>query len=106
MEHIQAATIYAASITNPFNNVLPNFSIFGAQFTQLWQKLLGALWALCLIGSAAFVLIGFMRMSAATSGGNPAKHQDARNMTIWALIAFGACAAIAVIVGAILAVVS
>jgi hypothetical protein len=29
-----------SSIPNPLNGILPNFTIFGAQFTLLWQKLI------------------------------------------------------------------
>ncbi|MFC4245063.1 hypothetical protein ACFOYW_16975 [Gryllotalpicola reticulitermitis] len=107
MEHIQAAAAYLATTPNPFNGVTPDFSVFGVQFTQLWQKLLGAIWALGIIISAVCVILGFVRMSAAaTAGGNPVKHQEAKSMTIWALICLGALAAIAVIVGAVLAIFS
>ncbi len=91
-------------IDNPLDGILPDFNIFGLEFTQLWQKIIGGLWALAIIGAVIFVIIGVGNMAVATSGSNPAAYKDARNQAMWAGIALGVLAALAVIVGAILSV--
>lgn len=94
------------TIDNPLNGILPDFSIFGVQFTQLWQKVIAGLWGLGIIAAVIFVLLGVTHMAAATSGGNPSAYKDARNQALWAGISLGVLAALAVIVGAILALFS
>lgn len=91
-------------IDNPLDGILPDFSIFGLEFTQLWQKILGGLWALAIIAAIIFVIIGVGNMAVATSGSNPGAYKDARNQAMWAGISLGVLAALAVIVGAILSV--
>ncbi|MGV8970706.1 MAG: hypothetical protein ACOH10_00160 [Rhodoglobus sp.] len=93
-------------IDNPLDGILPNFSIFGVEFTLLWQKLIGGVWGLAIIAAIIFVLLGVTQMSAATTGGNPSAYKDARNQALWAGISLGVLAALAVIVGAILALFS
>lgn len=44
---------------NPFDGVQPNFSVFGAEFTEWWQLLLGGLWGI------GFIIIAFMGIMAA-----------------------------------------
>lgn len=91
-------------IDNPLDGILPDFSIFGVEFTQLWQKILGGLWALAIIAAIIFVIIGVGNMAVATSGSNPGAYKDARTQAMWAGISLGVLAALAVIVGAILSV--
>jgi len=91
-------------IDNPLDGILPDFSIFGLEFTQLWQKILGGLWALAIIAAIIFVIIGVGNMAVATSGSNPGAYKDARTQAMWAGISLGVLAALAVIVGAILSV--
>ena len=91
-------------IDNPLDGILPDFSIFGLEFTQLWQKIIAGLWALAILGAVVFVIIGVGNMAVATSGSNPGAYMDARNQAMWAGIALGVLAALAVIVGAILSV--
>ena len=92
------------AIDNPLNGILPDFSIFGVQFTELWQKLIAGIWALCII--VAIIALGWSlgSMAAATAGSNPADYKLGRTRAIWAGISLGALAAFGVIVGAILAV--
>jgi Type IV secretion system pilin len=90
-------------IDNPLDGILPDFGIFGVEFTQLWQKLLGGLWGLAIIAAIAFLLIGVTQMAAASTSGNPSAYKDSRNQAMWGGISLGILAALAVIVGAILA---
>lgn len=90
-------------IDNPLNGLLPNFSVFGVEFTALWQKLLTGIWGIAIVASIAFLLIGIGSMATATAGSNPMEYKVGRTKAIWAGIALGLLAALGVIVGAILA---
>lgn len=95
-------TLTSAAIANPLDGILPDFGIFGVEFTQLWQKIVAGLWGIAIIAAIVFVLLGVTHMAAATSSGNPSAYRDARNQAMWAGIALGLLAALAVVVGAIL----
>ena len=90
-------------INNPLDGILPNFSIFGVEFTALWQKLVAGIWAVGIILAIVFVAVGVTQMAGASSSGNPAAYKDARTQAMWAGISLGILAALSVIVGAILA---
>ncbi|GAA1062030.1 MULTISPECIES: hypothetical protein [Agromyces] len=90
---------------NPLDGIVPDFAIFGAEFTELWQKLMAGLWGLALIACAAFLIISLAQLSAAGgSNGNPMEYKNARTKALWAGLGLGLLAAVAVIVGAILAI--
>ena len=108
-EHVAATShlVAAGTIPNPLENVFPDFSVFGTQFNQLWQKVLAGLWGLALIAAIAGMLIGGGRMAVnGGANGNPQAYKDARSGLGIAAIGFGVLAAIAIIVGAILFFVS
>ncbi|MDQ0894504.1 hypothetical protein [Agromyces ramosus] len=96
-------TVIRAAIDNPLDGIIPDFSIFGAEFTQLWQKLLAGLWGIGIILAIVFLIIGIVKMASASSSGNPNEYKTARTQAMWAGISLGVLAALAVIVGAILA---
>lgn len=107
IELIQHATVVHAAIDNPLNGVAPDFSIFGVQFNTLWKKLLAGIWAVCIVISIAFLLVGLTGMAGSSEGGgNALAYKTARTKAMWAAIALGCLAAAAVIVGAILAIFS
>lgn len=87
---------------NPIGGLVPDFTIFGAEFTEWWQKLFAAGWALAIIIALFFTIRGVVQMSS--SDDNPNSYQTGRKsairsgLTLVVLIAFG------VIVGAIFAV--
>ena len=91
------------AIANPLDGILPDFSIFGVEFTALWQKLVAGIWAVGIILAIVFIAIGVTQMAGASSSGNPAAYKDARTQAMWAGISLGVLAALSVIVGAILA---
>lgn len=93
------------TIDNPLDGVLPDFTIFGAEFTELWQKIIGGIWAIGIILTIIFVIVGIIKMGSASNGGNPQEYKSARTQAMWAGISLGVLAALAVIVGAILAIV-
>ena len=92
------------TIDNPLNGILPNFDIFGVQFTALWQKLLAGAWGMAIVIAIVFLLIGLTSMATATAGSNPMDYKIGRTKAIWAGISLGLLAALVVIVGGILAV--
>lgn len=97
-------TIIRAAIDNPLDGILPNFEIFGTEFTELWQKLLAGLWGIAVVAAVAFLILGITKVAAAGgANGNPNEYKTARVQVIWAAIGLGGLAALAVIVGAILA---
>ncbi len=97
----------AAAVPNPLNNIVPNFTIFGAEFTQLWQKLLAGLWGLAIIVAIVYLILGVGSMAAASGvSANPMAHAEGRRKAIGAAIAIAVLATLGVIVGAILNVVS
>jgi hypothetical protein len=98
--------VHAAGVQNPLNGILPDFSIFGAQFTQLWQKLVAGLWAVCIVIAVVYLIIGITSMGKASTSGNPNEYKIGRTQAVWSGISLGGLAAIAVIVSAILAIAS
>ena len=91
-------------INNPLNGILPNFTIFGAQFTALWQKLIAGVWAIGIVLCIVFLVMSITQMASASSGGNPNEYKTARTGALWSGVSLGALAALAVIVGAVLAI--
>ena len=99
--------VLAAAVPNPLDNIVPNFTIFGTQFTQLWQKLIAGLWGLAIIVAVVYLILGVGSMAAASGvNANPMAHAEGRRKAIGAAIAIGVLAALGVIVGAILNIVS
>lgn len=87
---------------NPIDGIIPDFSVFGAEFTQWWEKLFGALWAIAIIVALVYLLLGVVTM--AQSGDNPHDYSQGRGRAIKALVAVVILAAFGVVVGAVFAV--
>lgn len=98
-------TIIRAAIDNPMDGIIPDFNIFGTEFTELWQKILAGVWGIGIIIAIVFIILGAVGMSSSSAGGNPQEHKTARKQFFGALIALAVLAALAVIVGAVLALV-
>lgn len=96
--------IFLDSIDNPLNGILPDFTIFGVQFTQLWQKLVAGAWGIAIVAAIVFLIIGLASMATATAGSNPMEYKVGRTKAVWAGISLGLLAALGILVGAILAV--
>ena len=99
--------VLAATVPNPLDNIVPNFTIFGTEFTQLWQKLIAGLWGLAIIVAVVYLILGVGSMAAASGvSANPMAHAEGRRKAIGATVAIAVLAALGVIVGAILHIVS
>lgn len=92
------------TIANPLDGVVPDFTIFGAEFTELWQQVLGGLWGIAIVIAVVFVIVGLVTMGKA-GGSNPHSYKEGQTQLKWALISLAGLAALAVGVGAILALV-
>lgn len=90
-------------IANPLDHILPNFTVFGAEFTQLWQKLLAAIWGIAILVAVVYLILGMLSMATASGpAANPMAHAEGRKKAVMAALALGCLAALAVIVGAVL----
>jgi len=103
---MNSLTIVAAKIKNPLDGILPDFSFGGQEFTELWQKLVAAVWAGGIIVSIVFLIIGIVAMAGASNEGssNPNAHAVGKKKATWAFIALVGLAALAVIVGVTLSI--
>jgi len=99
---MKALRLLVDGISNPLDHVLPDFAIFGAQFTLLWQKLLAGAWGLALVVAVVYLIAGIVEMGKATQTGNGQAHAIGRAKAGWAAASLGGLAALSVIVGAIL----
>lgn len=88
---------------NPLDGIIPNFSIFGVEFTEAWQKILAGVWGLAIIGAIIFLILNLVKIASSSASRNPGELAVARTSAIWAAIALALLASLAVIVGAILA---
>lgn len=91
------------AMENPIEGIIPNFSVFGAEFTEWWQKLFGGLWAIAIIIAIVFLLQGVVTMASASD--NPHDYAQGRGKAIKALIAVVILVGFGVIVAAIINVV-
>lgn len=99
--------VLAATVPNPLDNIVPNFTIFGTEFTALWQKLIAGLWGLAIIVAVVYLILGVASMASASGiNSNPMAHAEGRRKALGAAIAIAVLAALGVIVGAILNIVS
>jgi hypothetical protein len=91
---------------NPFDGLIPDFNVFGAEFTTWWQKLFGALWAIAIIVAAAYLIWSILSLRRATNNNVPGQADEAKTQAIWAGGALGALVGFGTIIGAIIAVAS
>ncbi|QSE87943.1 hypothetical protein JWS13_04335 (plasmid) [Rhodococcus pseudokoreensis] len=97
-----ATTILAAE--NPFDGVTPDFSIFGLQFTQAWQKVLGGFWGIGFVVTAFSAIRATVALARAKKGGYGVQVAEQTEDAKWAGIAFGALSMLGVIVGGVITV--
>jgi len=92
------------AIQNPLNGIIPDFSFGGTEFTALWQKLIAAVWGVAILIAIVYLIVGVVGMAGASGdvNPNPQQHAVGRKKAMWALVALGALAALALIVGAVL----
>jgi hypothetical protein len=92
-------------MTNPLDHIVPDFTVFGAQFTAVWQKLGAGLWGLGILVAIFYLGHGILGI-AQNRGGHPGNLRESKKEAVSAAIALGGLIMLAVIVGAALAVFS
>lgn len=93
------------TVNNPIDGIIPDFTIFGAEFTNIWQKLFAGLWGLAIIAAIVFLIMGLFKLGSSGET-NPQGVAEAKKQIIRSAVALGGLVALAVIVGAIIAIVS
>jgi uncharacterized membrane protein len=93
--------ILATQIKNPIDGIVPDFSFGGQQFTELWQKLIAAIWAIAIIVAIVYLIRGLVAMAGASGdlNPNPQAHAQGKAKALAAFISLVGLAALAVIVG-------
>ena len=83
---------------NPLDHIVPDFTIFGAQFTTIWQKLAAGLWGLGILIAVGYLGHGILGI-AQNRGGHPGQLRESKKEAVNAGIALGGLVSLAVIVG-------
>jgi hypothetical protein len=89
---------------NPLDGIIPDFSVFGAQFTSLWQKLFAGFWALLIVVAIAYLAHGILAIAQNRHGGHPGQLREAKNEATRAGVALGGLIALGTIVTAFISV--
>lgn len=92
-------------MTNPLDGIIPNFTIFGAEFTAIWQKLAAGLWGLAIIIAIGYLAHGILGI-AQNRGGHPGNLRESKKEAMNAGIALAGLIALAVIVRIFIAIFS
>ena len=82
----------------PLDHIVPDFTIFGAQFTTIWQKLAAGLWGLGILIAVGYLGHGILGI-AQNRGGHPGQLRESKKEAVNAGIALGGLVSLAVIVG-------
>ena len=83
---------------NPLSNIVPDFAVFGAEFTAIWQKLAAGLWGLAIIIAVGYLGHGILGI-AQNRGGHPGNLRESKKEAMNAGIALGGLISLAVVVG-------
>lgn len=83
---------------NPLDNIVPNFTIFGAEFTNIWQKLGAGLWGLGILIAIGYLGHGVLGI-AQNRGGHPGQLRESKREATQAGVALGGLIALAPLVG-------
>ncbi len=93
-------------MTNPLDGLVPDFTVFGAEFTQLWQKLAVGLWAIGILVAIFYLGRGLLAMGQSRGSGHPQEYKQAKTEALWGGGALGGLVALATIVTIIMNVFS
>lgn len=91
------ASSVVAAIPNPLDNIIPNFTIFGAEYTAIWQKLAAGMWGLGILVAVGYLGHGILGI-AQNRGGHPGSLRESKKEAMNAGIALGGLIALAAIV--------
>lgn len=89
---------------NPISGLVPDISMFGAQFTLWWQKLFVGGWAVLIVVAIGALAMALGKLHKATTNNIPGQADEAKSHAGWAAAALGALVGLGVIVTAIFAI--
>ncbi len=92
-----------SGLTNPLSGIVPDFGIFGTDFTTIWQRLAAGLWALAILVAIGYLAHGILAISQ-SKGGHPGALKESRREAQNAGIALGGLIALGAIVTAFITV--
>ena len=81
---------------NPIDGIIPDFTIFGAEFTNIWQKLSAGLWGLAIIAAIVFLIMGLFKLGSSGET-NPQGVAEAKKQIIRSAVALGGLVALGVV---------
>ncbi len=82
---------------NPLTGIIPDFTVFGAQFTSIWMKLAAGLWGLAILVAIGFLAQGILGI-AHNRGGHPGQLRESKKEATNASIALAGLIMLGVIV--------
>lgn len=103
---LQTSLIQAlpAAVGNPLDGVVPSFTIFGAEFTTLWQKLAAGLWGVGILIAIFYLGRSVLSIAQARQSAHPGALEGAKKDAAHSGLALGGLVALAAVVGIVLAV--
>ena len=69
---------------NPLDGIVPDFEIFGAKFTSIWQKLAAGLWGLGIAVAVVYLGIGILGIAQNQGGGHPGQMKESKKQAVQA----------------------
>lgn len=105
IETVHALGQHVLADSNPLTGIVPDFTVFGAKFTALWQKLAAGLWGIAILIAVGYLGHGILGI-AQNKGGHPGQLRESRKEAVNAGVALGGLIALGTIVGIFLAIFS
>ena len=93
-----------AGVGNPISGMVPDGSVFGTEFTTLWQRIFVGLWFVLIVFAVAALAMALAKLHKATANNIPGQADESRSHALFAGVALGALVGLGVIVGAIFTV--
>jgi hypothetical protein len=108
IDYISAAAEFVAQQAppgskNPFDGVVPDFNVFGIQFTQAWQKLLAGIWGIAFVVAAFGAIRAVLELQHAKKGGYQTSVHEHTESAKRSGFALAGLAALGIIFGAVVA---
>jgi len=95
------AAVFAAAPTNPIGGLVPDGTVFGAEFTAWWQKAFVGLWFILIVGAVIFLALALSKLHKATNNNTPGMADEAKSHAMFSGVALAALVGLGVIVTAI-----
>ena len=80
-------------MNNPIDGIIPDFTIFGVEFTNIWQKLFAGLWGLAIIAAIVYLIMGLFKLGA-NGETNPQAVAEAKKQIIRSSVSLGGLVAL------------